>query len=173
VGYVPQASWLPLDRATTVSAELARAVQLGGQLSLKHEEEDGKEDSEHGLLRALGLWPRETWAVLEVGHLSAGLRQRLLMALALSQRPELLVLDDPTFCLDAHATAQVLSVLKRHQWDRRMAFLIVTPDLGVVAQYCSRVLVLEAGKLVEDRSVNDWFATPGHAESRRILQGKP
>ena len=103
-------------------------------------------------------------------RLSGGLRQRACLAIALARGPRLLVADEPTASLDATVAAQVLELLDRLRRDRGLTLLLITHDLGVVARHCDRVLVLYAGRIVEEAATADLFRAPRHPYTRGLLR---
>jgi oligopeptide/dipeptide ABC transporter ATP-binding protein len=106
-------------------------------------------------------------------ELSGGMRQRVMIAMELSCRPDLLIADEPTTALDVTVQAQVLNILERLTRRQRTSVLFITHDLGVVAQICDRVAVMYAGKIVEIAPVRDLFAHPAHPYSQGLLQAIP
>jgi peptide/nickel transport system ATP-binding protein len=106
-------------------------------------------------------------------QLSGGLRQRAMIALALAAGPELLIADEPTTALDVTIQAQILDLLRRLQAERGMAVLMITHDLGVVAELCHRVAVIYAGRIVEFGPVGAIFARPMHPYTRGLLRCLP
>jgi peptide/nickel transport system ATP-binding protein len=106
-------------------------------------------------------------------QLSGGLRQRAMIALALAAGPALLIADEPTTALDVTIQAQILDLLRRLQAERGMAVLLITHDLGVVAELCHRVAVIYAGRIVEIAPVRSLFARPLHPYTRGLLQCLP
>ncbi len=107
------------------------------------------------------------------GELSGGMRPRVLIAMALSCEPELLIADEPTTALDVTIQAQILELIMDLQQRLRMAVLLITHDLGVVAGTCDRVAVMYAGRLAEMASADDVFATPAHPYSAGLLRSTP
>jgi len=101
---------------------------------------------------------------------SGGMRQRIMIALALVLTPSLLVADEPTTSLDVIVEAQILEILQDLKRNYRMSLLLITHNLGIVAEVCDRVAVLYAGKVVELGSVTDIFARPVHPYTRLLLQ---
>ena len=106
-------------------------------------------------------------------QLSGGLKQRVMIAIALAAEPELLIADEPTTALDVTIQAQVLDLLKRLQRQNRMSILLITHDLGVVAQMADRVAVMYAGNLVEVASREQFFRAPQHPYSRKLFESLP
>ena len=106
-------------------------------------------------------------------QLSGGLRQRAMIALALASGPALLIADEPTTALDVTIQAQILDLLRRLQAEQGMAVLLITHDLGVVAELCHRVAVIYAGRIVELAPVGNLFARPLHPYTRGLLQCLP
>jgi peptide/nickel transport system ATP-binding protein len=106
-------------------------------------------------------------------ELSGGLRQRVMIAMALAGRPRLLIADEPTTALDVTIQAQVLDVLRRLRAEQRMGMLLITHDLGVVAENADRVGVMYAGELVEEGARDAFFATPQHPYSRMLFDALP
>ena len=106
-------------------------------------------------------------------QLSGGLRQRAMIALALAPGPQLLIADEPTTALDVTIQAQILDLLRRLQAERGMAVLLITHDLGVVAELCHRVAIIYAGRIVEMAPVASIFASPLHPYTRGLLRCLP
>ena len=106
-------------------------------------------------------------------QLSGGLRQRAMIALALAPGPQLLIADEPTTALDVTIQAQILDLLRRLQAERGMAVLLITHDLGVVAELCHRVAIIYAGRIVEMAPVAKIFVEPLHPYTRGLLRCLP
>jgi peptide/nickel transport system ATP-binding protein len=106
-------------------------------------------------------------------QLSGGLRQRAMIAMALASGPALLIADEPTTALDVTIQAQILDLLRRLQAERGMAVLLITHDLGVVAELCHRVAVIYGGRIVELAPVGRLFARPIHPYTRGLLECLP
>ncbi|CAM7916365.1 ABC-type dipeptide/oligopeptide/nickel transport system, ATPase component [Lelliottia nimipressuralis] len=104
---------------------------------------------------------------------SGGMRQRVMIAIALSCNPKLLIADEPTTALDVTIQAQILRLLKSLQQQTQTAILLITHDLGVVAQVCSRVVVMYGGKVMEEGSVEDIFYRPAHPYTQGLLASLP
>ncbi|MBI3846814.1 MAG: ABC transporter ATP-binding protein [Planctomycetes bacterium] len=124
-------------------------------------------------LRRVGIPSPESRARAYPHELSGGMRQRVLIASALACRPSLLLLDEPTTALDVTVQAQVLELLDRLRAELGIAILLITHDLGVVAGSASRVLVMYAGRIVEDSTARDLFREPKHPYTRALLDARP
>ena len=106
-------------------------------------------------------------------QLSGGMRQRVMIAMALSCRPNLLIADEPTTALDVTVQAQILALIRLLQDEMRMAVIFITHDMGVVAEIADRVVVMRDGRKVEDGSVQRIFAAPGEPYTRALLAAVP
>ena len=114
--------------------------------------------------RRIDVYPHE---------MSGGQNQRVMIAMALAGQPELLVADEPTTALDATIQAQILDLLRRLQSELGMALVLISHDLGVVADMCSRVCVMYAGRIVEQAPSLELFANPAHPYTRGLLGALP
>ncbi len=125
------------------------------------------------MLRLVGI-PDPGQRANEYPHqLSGGMRQRVMIAMALSCNPDVLIADEPTTALDVTIQAQILELLKRLQEELGMAVLMITHDLGVIAEVADRVAVMYAGKIVESARVEDIFDQPGHPYTQGLLASIP
>ena len=106
-------------------------------------------------------------------HLSGGMRQRVMIAMALSCTPDILIADEPTTALDVTIQAQILELLTQLQQDFGMAVLMITHDLGIIAEVADRVAVMYAGKIVETGRVEEIFTDPRHPYTRGLLASVP
>ena len=104
---------------------------------------------------------------------SGGMRQRVMIAMALITQPDLLIADEPTTALDVTVQAQILDLIARLQRERGMAVIWISHDLGVVAGFCRRVLVMYAGRVVESGPVEEIFARPRHPYNRALQRSIP
>jgi peptide/nickel transport system ATP-binding protein len=106
-------------------------------------------------------------------QLSGGMRQRVMIAIALAGKPEVLIADEPTTALDVTVQAQILELLRSLQRERGMALIFITHDLGVVAELCDRVLVMYAGRIAERAPVERLFAAPRHPYTQGLIHSVP
>ncbi len=106
-------------------------------------------------------------------QLSGGMRQRVMIAMALSCDPELLIADEPTTALDVTIQAQIMELLASLQKRLGLAILLITHDLGVVAEFCERIVVMYTGRIVEEAPVRELFASPAHPYTRGLLKSLP
>ncbi|HIF03786.1 MAG TPA: ABC transporter ATP-binding protein, partial [Nitrospinaceae bacterium] len=106
-------------------------------------------------------------------QLSGGMRQRVMIAIALSCSPHILIADEPTTALDVLIQAQILSLLKKIKNETQMSILLITHDLGVVAEVAERVMVMYAGEIVESGSVSDIFRSPRHPYTIGLMESIP
>ncbi|TCT24051.1 ABC transporter ATP-binding protein [Thiobaca trueperi] len=161
----PQTS---LNPVLTVGAQIAEAVRVHAGCSRAQVPERVVE-----LLRAVGI-PDPAQRAGEYPHqLSGGMKQRVMIAMALAGDPQILIADEPTTALDVTIQAQVLRLLKDLQRDTGLAVLLITHDLGVVAETADRLAVMYAGQIVETATVAGFFARPAHPYSRRLMESLP
>jgi oligopeptide/dipeptide ABC transporter ATP-binding protein len=106
-------------------------------------------------------------------QLSGGMRQRVMIAMALSCKPDILIADEPTTALDVTIAAQIIDLMKKLQQELGMGIILITHDLGVVAQACDRVSVMYAGQVIEEASVNNLFISPRHPYTLGLLNSVP
>jgi oligopeptide/dipeptide ABC transporter ATP-binding protein len=106
-------------------------------------------------------------------QLSGGMRQRAMIAMALSCKPDVLIADEPTTALDVTIQAQILELMRKLQDELGMALILVTHDLGVVAEMAKSVIVMYAGRFVEEGSVDEIFSNPMHPYTQGLLRAIP
>jgi oligopeptide/dipeptide ABC transporter ATP-binding protein len=125
------------------------------------------------LLGQVGLPDPEKKLVAYPHELSGGMRQRVMIAIALACRPRLLIADEPTTALDVTVQAQILDLMRKLRGEYGMAILFITHDLGVVAEIADRVSVMYAGQIVESGSVRDVLQRPRHPYTRALMSALP
>src|SRR3954452_17840086 len=125
------------------------------------------------LLTQVGIPEPETRLGQYSHQLSGGQPQRVMIAMALANEPDLLIADEPTTALDVTVQAQILKLLKELQGRLGMAMLFITHDLGIVRKIADRVCVMKAGKIVEENNVAEIFKSPQHPYTRALLAAKP
>jgi oligopeptide transport system ATP-binding protein len=125
------------------------------------------------MLERVGVTPARRWARDYPHELSGGMRQRVMLAMALVNRPQVLIADEPTTALDVTTQAQILELLAELQDEMGLALVLVSHDLGVVAGVADRVLVMYAGRIVEEGPADAVFAAAGHPYTRGLLASVP
>ncbi|MCR2806328.1 ABC transporter ATP-binding protein [Paenibacillus soyae] len=126
-----------------------------------------------GLLNKVGIARAEAVAKDYPHALSGGMRQRVMIAMAMAGNPKLLIADEPTTALDVTIQAQILQLMKQMQEEGGMAVLLVTHDLGVVAEMADRVIVMYAGQIVEEADVYALFRDPRHPYTQGLIRAVP
>jgi peptide/nickel transport system ATP-binding protein len=167
IGLVPQDPLTSLHGSIRVGRQIAHALRdhgvprgaVGGRVV--------------EALRDVGLPTPEVQARRFTHELSGGMRQRALLGLALANQPDLLIADEPTTAVDATVQAQLLRLLARLRAERHMSVLFVTHNLGIVADLCDRVLVMYAGRIVEDGPTREVFTAPQHPYTQALLAAVP
>lgn len=141
----------------------------------RHRKQSGRtaRRSASSMLERVGFADPERIMHLYPHQLSGGMQQRIMIAMAMACRPRVLIADEPTSSLDVTTQAQVLSQLIRLGGEAGTAILLITHDLGVVAQYCDRAIVMRRGKIVEDSGVDELFAHPVHPYTQSLLAAVP
>jgi peptide/nickel transport system ATP-binding protein len=168
IGLVFQEPMTSFSPVHTIGAQLIEAVLLHNDVSPKEARRIGIE-----ALRSVGI-PKPDRRIDEYSfELSGGLRQRAMIAVALSCDPRLLIADEPTTALDVTTQAQILDLLRKIQQERGMAVMLITHNLGVVAEMCDDVVVMYLGRVVERGPVDDIFHDPKHPYTKALLQSIP
>jgi len=157
-----------LNPVHTIGKQLVEAVLLHRDVTQRVARARALE-----LLKAVGI-PRAQTRIDDYPHqFSGGMRQRVMIAMALINDPDLLIADEPTTALDVTTQAQILSLMKRLQQDFGSAIMIITHDLGVVAEVADDVLVMYAAKVVEQANVSDLFNRPQHPYTWGLMGSLP
>ncbi len=157
-----------LNPVFTVGEQIAEALRLHRKMNKKEAWDEAiaamKEVSIPSPERRVNDYPHQ---------LSGGMRQRVMIAMALACDPELLVADEPTTALDVTIQAQILELLNELRETRKLAILLITHDLGVVAEVADRICVMYTGKIVEESRVDELFEAPKHPYTQGLLRSVP
>lgn len=157
-----------LNPVFTIGDQITEAIILHQHLSKKQALANAIE-----MLNTVGI-PNPAQRVSQYPHeLSGGMRQRVMIAMALSCKPALLIADEPTTALDVTIQAQILELILKLTHDFSMSLLLITHDLGIVAEFAKQVAVMYAGQIVEQSSVSDLFANPRHPYTKGLLDSIP
>ncbi|MDP2858422.1 MAG: ABC transporter ATP-binding protein [Bacillota bacterium] len=157
-----------LNPVYTVGDQIAEAIELHQGLNRRD-----AMDKAVGMLKLVGIALPER-RVKEYPHqLSGGMRQRIMIAMALSCNPKLLIADEPTTALDVTIQAQILELMKALKKELGMAIMLITHDLGVIAEMAQRVVVMYAGKIVEEADAISIFRSPLHPYTEGLLKSIP
>ncbi|WP_339060373.1 ABC transporter ATP-binding protein [Tepidibacillus marianensis] len=125
------------------------------------------------MLKRVGI-PRTKEVMNEYPHqLSGGMRQRIMIAMAMLLNPKLLIADEPTTALDVTIQAQILDLMRQLKEEYQTSIIMITHDLGVVAEVCDRVVVMYAGRIVEEGDIREIFHSPKHPYTKGLLQSIP
>lgn len=157
-----------LNPLHTVGKQIEESLVLHTNLNKKKREELIVQ-----LLKDVGL-PRAEELIDEYPHqLSGGMRQRIMIAIAMACHPKLLICDEPTTALDVTVQAQILELMTKLKQETEMGIIMITHDLGVVAEVCDRVIVMYGGKVVEQAPVIELFKNPKHPYTRGLMDSIP
>jgi len=157
-----------LNPVYTVGEQIAEAIRLHQKLGKKEAWQKAVE-----MLKLVGIPSPEKRAKQEPHELSGGMRQRVMIAMALACHPEILIADEPTTALDVTIQAQILELMKSLQKELGMGIIMITHDLGVVSETCDRVAVMYAGKIVEYTDADQLFENPRHPYTIGLLNSLP
>ncbi|MFL6375340.1 MAG: ABC transporter ATP-binding protein [Pyrinomonadaceae bacterium] len=157
-----------LNPVYTVGEQIAEALRLHKKLDRK-----AAWNAAVDAMREVSIPSPERRAKDYPHQLSGGMRQRVMIAMALACDPELLIADEPTTALDVTIQAQILELLDGLRKNRKLAVLLITHDLGVIAEVADRVCVMYTGRIVEQSGVNELFAEPKHPYTRGLLRSVP
>jgi oligopeptide/dipeptide ABC transporter ATP-binding protein len=161
----PMTSFSPVH---TIGSQIDEAIMLHQRLNRLQAREKTIE-----MLRRVGVSSPEQRVDQLANQLSGGLRQRAMIAMALSCHPTLLIADEPTTALDVTTQAQILELMRHLQRDDGMAIMLITHDLGVVAEMATDVVVMYLGRVVEQAPVDEIFHAPRHPYTQALLRSIP
>jgi peptide/nickel transport system ATP-binding protein len=157
-----------LNPVFTIGNQIGEAIRLHTKASKKQ-----SRDRAIDMLKKVGI-PRAEAIVDEYPHqLSGGMRQRVMIAMAMACNPELLIADEPTTALDVTIQAQILDLMRQLNREAQTAILLITHDLGVVAEMCHRVVVMYAGNVIEEGDVRTILKKPKHPYTKGLLNSLP
>jgi oligopeptide/dipeptide ABC transporter ATP-binding protein len=163
------------DPMTSLNPVLKIGFQLKETLQAHHPDMKDHEAERRGvdLLRIVGIPQPERRFEQYPHEFSGGMRQRAMIAMAIANQPALLIADEPTTALDVTIQAQILEVLKKAQDETHAATILITHDLGLIAELANRVIVMYAGKVVELGDVHTIFASPRHPYTVGLMESLP
>jgi oligopeptide/dipeptide ABC transporter ATP-binding protein len=168
IGMIFQEPMTSLNPTFTIGFQIAEVLKLHRGLDRASAERESV-----AMLQAVGIGAAERRLAQYPHQLSGGLRQRIMIAMAIACRPKLLIADEPTTALDVTIQAQILDLLRRLRREFGMALLLITHDLGVVAELCDRVVVMYAGRVVEVAAAATIFRRPRHPYTLGLLASRP
>jgi oligopeptide/dipeptide ABC transporter ATP-binding protein len=168
IALIPQEPMAAFSPVHTVGSQIVEAVRLHMNVSKKEAQAIAIDR-----LHEVGMPSPEQRMDAYSWELSGGLRQRAMIAMALSCNPRLLIADEPTTAIDVTTQAQVLNLLRRLQKDLNMSIIFITHDLGVIAQIADYVVVMYLGRIVETGPVDDIFHNPQHPYTIALLESIP
>ncbi len=168
ISFVPQNPWGALNPILRIERQFRNVIRA-------HTDASRQEcwDMSLAMLQKVGIQGPERILKGYAHQLSGGMAQRVVMAISLVLSPRLVIADEPTTGLDVTIQRQILDMIIELLEEERRAMLLVTHDLGVVAQYCHRVIVMYAGKIVEEGPVSEVFVTPAHPYTQALLAAIP
>ena len=168
IGMIFQEPMTSLNPVFTIGDQIGEALDIHTTLTKREIRREVI-----GLLEKVHISSPEKRVDQYAHEMSGGMKQRVMIAMALACRPDLLIADEPTTALDVTIQAQILELLKELQRDMGMAILLITHNLGVVAQFAQDVVVMYASRIVERASVRELFANPSHPYTRALLRSLP
>jgi peptide/nickel transport system ATP-binding protein len=162
------------DPMTSLNPVFTVEKQMGEVLALRFGlDRAAAADKSIAMLRTVGMPDPEARLAVYPHELSGGMKQRVMIAMALLCEPRLLIADEPTTALDVTVQAQILHLMRELQRKTGTALLFITHDMGVIAEMCDAVVVMYAGRVVERRPVVDLFESPRHPYTRGLLNSIP
>jgi oligopeptide/dipeptide ABC transporter ATP-binding protein len=168
IGMIFQEPMTSLNPTFSIGYQIAEVFRIHRRMNSAEAKRESIE-----ILGMVGIGAAERRLHQYPHELSGGLRQRVMIAMALACRPDLLIADEPTTALDVTVQAQILDLLRRLQSELGMSVLLISHDLGIVAEVCKQVLVMYAGRIVERATVGELFRHPRHPYTIGLLSSPP
>ena len=168
IAMIFQDSLSALNPVYTVGSKMVELIRRHTKMSKAEAKKRAVE-----LLAAVGITDPEKSMKSYPHELSGGMRQRVMIAMAMSSNPQILIADEPTTALDVTIQAQILDLMKDLQKKTKMGIIFITHNLGVVADICDKVSVMYAGRIVEQGPVDDIFYKPAHPYTKGLLRSMP
>lgn len=168
IAMIFQAPMSSLNPIYTIGHQIVESLRVHRAVSRKEARGEALQ-----LLKRVGVPSPEQCLISYPHQLSGGMRQRVMIVMALSGKPSLLIADEPTTALDLTIQAQIIDLLREVQRDTQMSILFITHDLGLVADIAQRVIVMYAGQIIEEGPVNEVFANPRMPYTRALLNSRP
>lgn len=168
VSMIFQDAMTSLNPVYTIGNQISESIMIHQNLNAKQAMEKSIE-----MLKLTGI-PSPEKRVHEYPHeISGGMRQRVMIAMALSCKPSLLIADEPTTALDVTIQAQIIDLINDLKQESNMSVMMITHDLGVVAEVCTRVIVMYLGQVIEEADVNSLFTKPLHPYTKGLIKSIP
>ncbi|MGI6084037.1 MAG: ABC transporter ATP-binding protein [Acetivibrionales bacterium] len=168
IGMIFQDPMTSLNPLMKIGEQIAEALTIHFDIIRKEALKKSVE-----LIKAVGI-PRAEEIANDYPHqLSGGMRQRIMIAIAMACEPKMLIADEPTTALDVTIQAQIMALIKELIEKKQMSMLLITHDLGVVAESCDRVIVMYAGHIVEEADISEIFDNPVHPYTKGLLKAIP
>ena len=168
IGMIFQEPMTSLNPVFTVGEQIAESLRLHEDVTSKQAWEKAIE-----MIRAVGIPEPVTRAKNYPHQMSGGMRQRIMIAMALACSPRVLIADEPTTALDVTVQAEIFRLLKDLQADNNTAVVLITHDMGVIAQMCDHVAVMYAGRVIETGTTQEILATPRHPYTKGLIACVP
>lgn len=173
IALIPQEPMAAFSPVHTIGDQIIEAIRLHARQAGRAVRRDQARAMTVELLRDVGISSPGSRVDTYAWQLSGGLRQRAMIAMALSCRPRLLIADEPTTAIDVTTQAQILALLRELQTKYQTAIIFITHDLGVIAQMADHVVVMYLGRVMEEGPVEDIFHAPRHPYTKALLRSIP
>ncbi|MBU5271438.1 ABC transporter ATP-binding protein [Staphylococcus caprae] len=168
IGMIFQEPMTALNPVFKIKNQIIESILVHQKKSKKEAYQEAKD-----LLLKVGISRQEEVLNSYPHQLSGGMRQRVMIAMAISCSPKLLIADEPTTALDVTIQAQILDLLKNIQKDTQMSIILITHDLSVVSEFCDKVMVMYAGQIVEYGNLKEILENPKHPYTKKLLRTIP